>query len=244
TSLLYGINILGAVVGVLVTCYLAIPSIGMNGTSLAGGVGNLAIALTALAAFRRLAPIHAEEPREPVGRFFAAAAFTSGLLAIGYQLAWARYFSLFKTGTVYLTAVLLAVYLLALSAGSFIVAPLLAGRWRPLRILGAVQAIVPIAVLYGLEGWRTVEVRVSIRGGRTPGGRPGANRALEFDALNPKYWRWISETVDAVFVAPFLEVGASIFIPVVLIGCGLPCILAAAAKRSAGLKSVSGRLLF
>src|SRR4029453_3259466 len=144
TSLLYGINILGAVVGVLVTCYLAIPSIGMNGTSLAGGVGNLAIALTALAAFRRLAPIHAEEPREPGGRFFAAAAFSSGLLAIGYQIAWARYFSLFKTGTVYLTAVLLAVYLLALAAGSFVLSPLLKLRWNPLRILCAVQGLLPL----------------------------------------------------------------------------------------------------
>src|SRR4030095_12362640 len=107
----------------LVTCYLAIPSIGMNGTSLAGGVGNLAIALTALAAFRRLAPLPAQAPREPAGRFFAAAAFTSGLLAIGYQIAWARYFSLFKTGTVYLTAVLLAGYLPAPSGGRLLLGP-------------------------------------------------------------------------------------------------------------------------
>ena len=36
TSFLYGINVLGAVAGVLVTAYFAIPYLGMNGTSVAG----------------------------------------------------------------------------------------------------------------------------------------------------------------------------------------------------------------
>ena len=47
TSLFYGLNIVGAVIGVLLTGYFAIPSLGMNGTSLAAGVGNLSIAAVA-----------------------------------------------------------------------------------------------------------------------------------------------------------------------------------------------------
>ena len=125
TSFLYGLNILGAVAGVLVTSYFAIPAIGMDGTSRACGAGNLTIGVIALAVFRGLKPIHAEENPTRLDFFFPAAAFGSGLLAIAYQVAWARYFSLFNTGTVYLTAILLAVFLLALAAGSFVLAPLL-----------------------------------------------------------------------------------------------------------------------
>ena len=48
TTFLYGLNILGAVCGVLVTGYLAIPELGMNATSLFAGIGNLTIATTAI----------------------------------------------------------------------------------------------------------------------------------------------------------------------------------------------------
>ena len=60
TSLLYAINVLGAVAGVLVTSYFAIPTLGMNGTSLLAGVANLAVGTLALAAFRGRAPLHGD----------------------------------------------------------------------------------------------------------------------------------------------------------------------------------------
>ncbi|MGH9361394.1 MAG: hypothetical protein ACRD2T_05710, partial [Thermoanaerobaculia bacterium] len=147
TGLLYGINILGAVAGVLLTSYLAIPRLGMDATSRLGGVANVLIGLTALAAFRRLKPVHLEEPPEPLDRFFAPAAFALGCLAIAYQVAWARYFTLFTSSTVYLTAVLLAVFLLALAAGSFLAGALLRRRWSPLGIVAAAQALAPLCVL-------------------------------------------------------------------------------------------------
>ena len=68
TSFLYGVNILGAVAGVLLTAYFAIPALGKNGTSLAAGVGNLAIGLVAVVAFRRASPVHAETIRRDAYR--------------------------------------------------------------------------------------------------------------------------------------------------------------------------------
>lgn len=244
TSVLYGINILGAVAGVLLASYWAIPVLGLHGTSLAGASVNLAIGAVALVSFARLGPIHAQVERPRLPRFFPAAAFVSGLLAIAYQIAWARYFSLFHTGTVYLTAILLAVYLLALAAGSFLLAPLLARRLRPLRVLSAVQALVPAFALFGLEWWRAAEYRFAIQGRIDEAGAAVPVESLEIDAAYPYFWRFWSETADSIFFAPLFQVALAIFVPVTLIGAGLPSIIAAAAERSSGLRSVSGRLLF
>jgi predicted membrane-bound spermidine synthase len=92
TSLLYGLNIVGAVVGVLATGYFAIPLLGMNGTSRAAGIGNLAIAVTAMTLFGGTRPLHPRlERSESTPRlpwFFAAMGFASGLAAIGLPPAW------------------------------------------------------------------------------------------------------------------------------------------------------------
>ncbi|HVR76071.1 MAG TPA: hypothetical protein VMT52_17195 [Planctomycetota bacterium] len=245
TSFLYGLNILGAVVGVLATSYFAIPWIGMDWTSRLFGLGNLVIGLVALLMFRGLAPIHADEVKDPIAAFFPAAAFVSGLLAIAYQIAWARYFSLFNTGTVYLTAVLLAVFLLALAAGSFVLSPLLKLRWHPLRIFCTVQAILPLFALHTLEWWRGAEYRFSIRGTVAPDGSLQAIDTLELSLPPdfPYHWRFATEALDATFFAPLFQVALVIFVPVMLLGMGLPCIIAAATRTSAGLRSASGRIL-
>jgi spermidine synthase len=245
TSLLYGVNILGAVAGVLVTSYFTIPGAGMNGSSRLFGVGNLAIGVVAIAAFRNRAPLHATETPAIVPRFFLGAAFASGFIAIGYQVAWARYFSLFNTGTVYLTAVLLAVYLLALGMGSLGLSPLLKAGLRPLRVLCVAQALAPILALNTLEAWRAAEYRYSIEA------QPGVSPPVAIDTLeiglppgNPHYFRFASEDLDAIFFAPFFQVGLVIFLPVLLLGTGLPSIIAAASRSSESLRSASGRLVF
>jgi predicted RNA-binding protein with RPS1 domain len=56
--------------------------------------------------------------RAASSHLYIAMSFASGFAALGYQMAWARYFSLLSTGSVYFTAVFLAVFLLALAAGS------------------------------------------------------------------------------------------------------------------------------
>ena len=172
TSVLYGLNIAGAVLGVLLTGYLAIPSLGMNGTSMAAGVGNLAIAAMALLAFRRTPPLHLPATagaREPgPGAFFCVLVFLSGFAAIGYQVAWARYFSLFKTASVYLTAILLAVFLAALALGSIAMGRLLATGVRPLRVVALLQPIaaLPRALQPGLvDPGRLQPYRYRVRGG-------------------------------------------------------------------------------
>lgn len=231
TSFLYGLNILGAVLGVLVTSYFAIPRLGMNGTSLAAGCCNLAIGAVALVSFRGLKPLHPQEAAgatAAAGPFYAALAFTSGLVAIGYQVAWARYFSLFQGATVHFTAVLLAVYLSALSAGSMGLALLLRRGVHPLPVLAVVQPLVPMLAFTCLEYWVF--------------GTYGYQVLDDWEVV-PR-WHFWSETVDATFIALLIPVAAVILLPVALLGAGLPAIIAAAARGAPSLRSIAGRLVF
>ena len=249
TSLLYGVNILGAVAGVLCTAYFAIPALGMNGTSIAGGFGNLLIAAAAFIFFRHTPPAHTEPQEVRLGWFFPAAAFLSGLIAIAWQIAWSRYFSLFHTTSVYFTAMLLAVYLLALAAGSLMLSPVLGMRWRPLKILGGLQGLVPLFALTMIAWWRAAELSVELQGKQLTlpdnSTRIVPLETLEINHLNPtSYMMFWSEKADAVFFSPLFQIALCIFIPVALMGTGLPALIAAATRSSAALRPVSGRLVF
>ena len=248
TSFLYGVNILGAVAGVLCTAYFAIPALGMNGTSIAGGLGNLLIAGAAFVFFRRSSPSRPAPGKVRLGWFFPAVAFLSGLIAIAYQVAWSRYFSLFHTTSVYFTAMLLAVYLLALAAGSLALSPALRARWSPLKLLGGLQGLVPFFVLTMISWWRWAEHSVALKGklitladGST---RVVPMETLEIDHLRESYMMFWSERADATFFAPLFQIGLCIFVPVALMGTGLPAMIAAAARSSDVLRPVSGRLVF
>jgi spermidine synthase len=229
TSLLYGLNIVGAVAGVLVTGYFAIPHLGMNGTSFYAGIGNLCIAALALSTFRRVAPLHAP-PTSRIpgpGAFFCVLSVLSGLTTIGYQVAWARYFSLFKTASMYLTAILLAVFLAALAAGSMVMARVLATRVRPLRVVALLQPIAALIILYGLGWWKLADYSLN---------------ASNFDVAPS--WHFMSELADTIFFAPLFQVGLVVFLPVTLLGTALPGIIAAATRHSNELRGSSGRLVF
>ena len=233
TSLLYGINVLGAVAGVLVTSYFAIPTLGMNGTSRLAGILNLTVGALALAVFGRRAPLErgAAEARPATPLFYPIASFLSGLAAIGYQVAWARWFSLFATGNVHVTALLLATYLAALAAGSLLLSALLRRGMPALRVLAVAQLAVPVLAFACLENWRFAALRHDLV---TPTG------TLESVAS----WQLVSESVDDVFTAPLLQVASVLFAPVLAIGVGFPALVSAATARASALRAVSARLLF
>jgi predicted membrane-bound spermidine synthase len=240
TSFLYGTNILGAVVGVLITCYFAIPVLGMNGTSILGGIGNIALGLIALVSFRALRAVHRPEPTGPTPAIYLGLAFAAGFVAIGFQIVWLRYFTLFHTMSVYFTAVFLAVFLLALATGSLLLAPLLGARWRSLRIVACLQAVVPLWALWGLEAWRAGDYEVRPATETLPDGRI---ELVGLDHDYPGYWHLINEAVDATFLVPLFQTALVIFIPVVLMGATLPALIAAATRQSSALRAVSGRMV-
>jgi len=239
TGMLYAINIAGAVAGVLLTCYVAIPTIGLHGTSLAGGAVNTALGVAALYVFRSAPVLHPEAPPAAETRRFGGVAFLCGLVAIGWQVAWARYFSLLDVATIYSTAMLLAVYLLGLSLGGVVLAAATRGGVPPLRVLAVAQLGVPIAALAALDWWQAFDLvhrtQAVLEGGRIV---PLPTQAID------STWAVLSEHADTVFLAPLLKVGAVVLLPVVLFGVGVPALIAAAAGRSASLRATSGWILW
>lgn len=240
TSLLYGLNILGAVGGVLATSYWAIPRLGMNGTSLAAGACNLLLGFAALVLFRRSRPLHAASDAERPRPRFAALACATGAVAIAWQVCHARFFSLLEVTTVYTTAMLLALWLLGLAAGSLALAPLLRGRADPLRVVAAAQALVPLVGLFAFRAAGAFDFSFVLGARSTAAGRMVP---LETMQVLPRT-ALINETVDAVLVAPALRIGLVVLAPVVLLGVCLPSLIAAATPRSAALRSISGSLVF
>jgi len=241
TSLLYGLNILGAVAGVIATSYLAIPSLGMNGTSRAAGLCNLLLGAAALWLFRDSRPLHdaGERLARPAPRFVALA-FSTGAVAIAWQICHARFFSLLDVTTVYGTAMLLALWLLGLALGSLVLSPLLRRRVDPLGVVAGAQLLVPLAGLYTFRAAALVDFSFVLGAQRSADGG-----VVPIDTMQvlPKAAFW-SEELDAIFFGPLVQIGLVVLAPVVLMGVCLPALIAAATRRAAGLRAVSGSLVF
>lgn len=241
TSLLYGLNILGAVAGVLLTAYFAIPLLGMSNTSRVGGLCNLAIGALALAVFRRSAPVHpvaASSERTPGA--FVALAFASGAVAIGWQVMHARFFSLLDVTTVHSTSMLLAVYLLGLSLGSLGLSLVLRRGRDPLRVFGVAQLCVPIVGLYAFHAVRWIALRAQLGAMRTA---DGSLVPLDTMHVRPSF-AFFSEDVDRIFFGPLAQTALVVLVPVLLLGACLPALIAGATRHAADLRATAGKLVF
>ncbi|HEU5259024.1 MAG TPA: hypothetical protein VFU28_23720, partial [Vicinamibacterales bacterium] len=168
-GLLYGINTLGAAMGCFLTDVALVPSYGLHATQIIAVALNLATATGALLLkskipldFARGKPnpkpqiqkkenlrIPNPEPRIPVWRPAAALA-TTGFAAMGMEILWFRDFSILLGEFRAVFALLLAVILLAMGAGS------LAGSYiqrrvrEPAHLFMFVQAIFVASTLAGL----------------------------------------------------------------------------------------------
>lgn len=178
TGLLYGVNTLGAVAGATLAGLVVVPWIGMDATSRATGVVNLALAGLALALGRRLAvdipapagPLPAPAGPQPVLadladlastvgasqedgarlRRVAALATTAGCgaVALALEVAWSRAFGLALGSTGHGFTIVLAGTLLGIGAGSLLVARRGGAPDRPLAGLAAALLVLS-ASCYG-----------------------------------------------------------------------------------------------
>ncbi len=140
-AIAYALNILGAVAGVLVATFAALPVLGVARTALATAAINLGVAVWAIA--RREAPSVAPAearsrwPRAPVSLL----AFASGFCVFALEVSWFRSIRAAVQATTESFALLLAAFLLSLAAGSWL-APRLRARFPT-----ALAAVVPLAGL-------------------------------------------------------------------------------------------------
>jgi spermidine synthase len=175
---LYGINTLGAMVGVMVCGFVLLGAVGERATILIGVILNLVAALMALALYRagaitqaELSPARTKE--DPAGkrddetglspalrRWVLWAYVLSGFTALCYEVVWTRILQIYLGTAVYAFSTMLATYLAGIVLGS------LWGRWLarhskdPLFLFAVLELFIGI---YGVAGmWLLVQINPAV----------------------------------------------------------------------------------
>jgi spermidine synthase len=130
---LYSLNLTGAIAGTIAAGFLLLPSFGVRATTRVAALANLLIGIMVLVfdSRRTSLPIRVEpqnahdsvEAGDQAGtsRFWLVCAFASGLVTIAMQLFWSRVLSMIIGSSTYAFTIVLALFLIGLSLGSWIV---------------------------------------------------------------------------------------------------------------------------
>jgi len=153
---LYFANLTGAVVGVLLSGFVLIEMLGLRETNRVAVATNLGIAIAALLLARRASfvapsPTAKEEaqaawPRDT--RALLGILFISGLAAMAYEVFWTRILVFQIGSTIYAFALILAIFLGALAAGSLVAKVAMRG-WG-FTAFAVTQALMGFGALAGL----------------------------------------------------------------------------------------------
>jgi len=142
-ALLYGINTIGAALGVLLAAFACVPWLGFRMTCICAVVITGAVAAVAFWMARGASPLATagySSPRSPSARpgqrggrlTIFPVAFLSGLSVLALEVVWTRMFAQVHENSVYSFAVVLVVVLVCLSLGALLAA-FLAGLRIPAR---------------------------------------------------------------------------------------------------------------
>src|SRR5256714_4147821 len=179
-SRLYGLNLLGAIVGTIVAGFFFLPAFGIRLTIWIAAATNMCLGIAALLFGRRShsqrnstnsQPLHddiaqAEVPVEAVNHraFWFLCAFCSGLVTIGMQIIWSRLLAMIIGSSTYAFALVLALFLSGLALGAWIVSlTVTADSQRLRRVVFLVQLFTVVALFMSLKITNTVpEMVISI----------------------------------------------------------------------------------
>ena len=173
---LYAGNTLGAVVGALTAAFVLLRLFDVGVASYAAVAINVIVALASWKLAQR-APMAESAPAAPApandtGEALWPVTLTialSGMTALGAEVVWTRLLGMMFAGTVYAFAIILAVFLIGMAAGSFLVAfvlrivrPRLALAVSQLLLAGAIawaaymiSVVLPILpAIESLNGWK------------------------------------------------------------------------------------------
>jgi spermidine synthase len=125
---LYGLNTLGAVVGLLISGYLLIELIGLRDTTLVAVGLNLfagggAVIMSRVFGAAQAGPPPAAAARPPLQRrhrLLLAVTFTSGLVSLALEVLWTRMMLQSTGSSIYVFIAVVAVFLIGIAGGSLI----------------------------------------------------------------------------------------------------------------------------
>ncbi|MFO1307127.1 MAG: methyltransferase [Burkholderiales bacterium] len=155
-GLLYFLNSLGAVFGVLASVFVIIPLVGLPGASRLAGVLNvlLAVAVYALARGAERTPGIAPRPAAAAragvpapARLLLVVAALTGLSSFGYEIAWIRMLSLVLGASTHAFELMLASFILGLALGGAWIRRRIDRLHAPRLFLAVVQVAMGLAAL-------------------------------------------------------------------------------------------------
>src|SRR5262245_3972003 len=148
-ALLYGLNTLGAVAGVLLATFVFFPWLGLSATSAAGAAIDLLVGLVAVLALPPRRPVGGPErargSAKPARRGWSPllpAYALVGFSALALEVGWSRTLAMVLGSSIHAFACMLAAFLTGIGLGS-LVAGRLIERLRPLPLVttGAIAAL-------------------------------------------------------------------------------------------------------
>ena len=163
---LYSLNLTGAIGGTIAAGFLLLPYLGVRATTRVAALANLLIGISVLVfdSRRTRQVIQAEQEDAPelfegalgdqvgASRFWLACAFASGLVTIAMQLFWSRVLSMIIGSSTYAFTVVLALFLIGLSLGSWIVSARAGSNFIKLRrSIMFVQLATALSILVSLR---------------------------------------------------------------------------------------------
>ena len=156
-GLLYGINTLGAVVGVAAGGFLLVPFLGLSGATGVAVLINVVIALAAVMLAKKVPyqqPAAQENAKQesalPLNSLRKAVLFlyaASGFAALAYEVVWVKVLSMILGNTTYAFTAMLTTFLLGLALGAFVFGKIADRFGKTTSLLIVVQTAIPVFAL-------------------------------------------------------------------------------------------------
>ncbi|MFC1750218.1 fused MFS/spermidine synthase [Pseudomonadota bacterium] len=151
-SFIYGVNTCGGAVGALLPLIL-LPLLGWSAAVYVVALLGVCIALVAwclsarMSVFQRIAPVNAQAAKS-ISAVTMLAYGAVGATALMLEIGWTRLFGMLLLRTEYVMAVILAVFLIGIGAGSLVAARMRATWW--MAVLPVVAALFALLSLWGV----------------------------------------------------------------------------------------------
>ena len=148
-QLAYGLNLVGAMIGIATTAFLLLPKFGMNKSHQFIYILNFILAFVAWK-LSKLEKSFSQDWSEKIDQRLKLTYLLSGLVALGAEIVWLRIIALFTTNGHIVFSTVLFIYLLGFSLGSLFLSPFLLKRFSKELSTTFVLFGVPASILITL----------------------------------------------------------------------------------------------
>lgn len=232
TGVLYGVNSGGAVLGVLITGFILIPTLGVKAATFVTAAANVLIGLVAMAGLRvdpgppqigrgrgsaEAAPTPEPENAGDIRRAVLLSYGLSGFAAMVYQIMWTRALVLSLGSSTYSFTCILAAFIMGLSLGSLAMARFADRVRSPGAMIGLLQLLIGASAVVMLPIY-------------------GFAPVVMFNTT-----AWLAGDPDALISVRFLFVIAVTLAPTLLMGAQFPLIARTLARASNDAAAATGR---